>query len=48
MTPHKVCVVYGALPAETRRSQAQLFNTPGTGWVQAAGSGSGATAEDAT
>jgi len=26
VTPHKACVVYGALPPETRRAQAKLFN----------------------
>ena len=31
-TPYKACVVYGALPAETRQDQARLFNTPGTGF----------------
>lgn len=25
-TPHKACVIYGALPPETRRMQARLFN----------------------
>eukprot|EP00803_Ostreobium_quekettii_P007030 evm.model.scf_827.5 EVM.evm.TU.scf_827.5 scf_827:49902-60555(+) len=28
----KVCVVYGALPPETRRQQARLFNEPGNGF----------------
>lgn len=27
-TPHRVCVVYGALPPQMRRHQAQLFNNP--------------------
>ncbi len=27
-TSHRACVVYGALPPETRRSQARLFNDP--------------------
>lgn len=27
-TGHKACVVYGALPPEMRRLQAQLFNDP--------------------
>lgn len=31
-TPHRCCVVYGALPPETRSAQARLFNTEGTGW----------------
>lgn len=30
-TKHRACVVYGALPPETRRQQAKLFNEPG-GW----------------
>jgi hypothetical protein len=30
-TTHRTCVVYGALPPETRRMQAKLFNEPG-GW----------------
>lgn len=28
-TKHRCCVVYGALPPETRRQQAKLFNEPG-------------------
>lgn len=28
-TKHRACVVYGALPPETRRQQAKLFNEPG-------------------
>lgn len=28
-TRHRVCVVYGALPPETRRQQARLFNEQG-------------------
>lgn len=28
----KCCVVYGALPPETRRAQANLFNDPDSGW----------------
>lgn len=28
-TQHRTCVVYGALPPETRRQQAKLFNEPG-------------------
>ena len=31
-TDYNACVVYGALPAETRQEQARLFNTPGTGY----------------
>ena len=31
-TPHRCCVVYGALPPETRRQQAQLFNSAGSGY----------------
>ena len=27
-TKHRACVVYGALPPETRRQQAKLFNEP--------------------
>mmetsp|Transcript_29192 Transcript_29192/g.38387 ORF Transcript_29192/g.38387 Transcript_29192/m.38387 type:complete len:584 (+) Transcript_29192:508-2259(+) len=27
-TPHRCCVVYGALPSETRSQQAKLFNDP--------------------
>ncbi|KAG1677914.1 hypothetical protein FOA52_001332 [Chlamydomonas sp. UWO 241] len=32
LTPHKVCVVYGALPSDTRREQAHLFNDPSSGY----------------
>lgn len=32
-TDHKVCIVYGGLPPETRRRQAMLFNDPDSGWV---------------
>lgn len=28
LTPYKACVIYGALPPETRRQQARLFNDP--------------------
>ena len=28
----RVCVVYGALPPEMRRTQARLFNDPGSGY----------------
>jgi hypothetical protein len=28
----QVCIVYGALPPETRKHQAQLFNDPGSGY----------------
>ena len=28
-TKHRACVVYGALPPETRRQQAKLFNEQG-------------------
>ena len=28
----RVCVVYGALPPEMRRTQARLFNEPGNGY----------------
>lgn len=31
-TPYKACVVYGALPPETRRQQAKLFNDPNSGY----------------
>ena len=31
-TKHKCCVVYGALPPETRTQQAKLFNDPGSGY----------------
>lgn len=31
-TPYKACVVYGALPPETRRQQARLFNQPDSGY----------------
>ena len=31
-TPYKTCVVYGALPPETRRQQAKLFNDPESGY----------------
>lgn len=31
-TSHRACVVYGALPPETRRQQARLFNEQG-GWL---------------
>lgn len=31
-TPFKTCVVYGALPPETRRQQAKLFNDPKSGY----------------
>jgi len=31
-TKHKVCVVYGALPPETRATQARLFNDPSSGY----------------
>ena len=31
-TDLKACIVYGALPAETRKDQAKLFNTPGSGY----------------
>jgi ATP-dependent RNA helicase SUPV3L1/SUV3 len=27
-TPHRACIIYGALPPETRRHQARLFNDP--------------------
>lgn len=34
-TGHRCCVVYGALPPETRSGQAQLFNDPTSGgWMQ--------------
>lgn len=29
---HKCCVIYGALPPETRRQQAKLFNDPDSGY----------------
>jgi hypothetical protein len=28
---HRCCLIYGALPAETRREQARLFNDPNSG-----------------
>jgi ATP-dependent RNA helicase SUPV3L1/SUV3 len=28
---HRLCVVYGGLPAETRAAQARLFNDPDSG-----------------
>ncbi|MEW5304194.1 MAG: hypothetical protein WDW36_006823 [Sanguina aurantia] len=31
-TPHKVCVIYGQLPPETRRHQARLFNDADSGY----------------
>ena len=31
-TKHKCCVVYGALPPETRTQQAKLFNDPNSGY----------------
>lgn len=31
-TKHRCCVVYGALPPETRRQQAKLFNDPDSGY----------------
>ncbi|XP_002967973.2 DExH-box ATP-dependent RNA helicase DExH18, mitochondrial [Selaginella moellendorffii] len=31
-TKHKCCVVYGALPPETRTQQAKLFNDPSSGY----------------
>lgn len=31
-TPHKAAVVYGALPPETRRQQARLFNDPNSAY----------------
>jgi len=31
-TEHKVCVVYGALPPETRSQQARLFNDVNSGY----------------
>ena len=31
-TGHKCCVVYGALPPETRSTQARLFNDPDSGF----------------
>ena len=39
-TKHRACVVYGALPPETRRQQAKLFNEQGERlgqWVELAG-----------
>ena len=39
-TKHRACVVYGALPPETRRQQAKLFNEQGEHqgqWVELAG-----------
>lgn len=32
VTPHKCCVVYGALPPDTRTQQARLFNGENTGY----------------
>ena len=32
-TPHRCCVVYGALPPEVRRRQARLFNDPNNGYT---------------
>ena len=31
-TGHKCCVIYGALPPEMRRNQAELFNEPNNGY----------------
>ncbi|KAK9853646.1 hypothetical protein WJX84_009241 [Apatococcus fuscideae] len=31
-TDHKVCIIYGGLPPETRRTQARLFNDPDSGY----------------
>jgi ATP-dependent RNA helicase SUPV3L1/SUV3 len=31
-TKHKCCVVYGNLPPEARKQQAELFNTVGSGF----------------
>jgi ATP-dependent RNA helicase SUPV3L1/SUV3 len=31
-TDHKAAVIYGALPPETRRAQARLFNDPDSDW----------------
>jgi ATP-dependent RNA helicase SUPV3L1/SUV3 len=31
-TDHRVAVIYGALPPETRRQQAKLFNDPDSGY----------------
>lgn len=31
-TDHKCCVIYGALPPEMRRHQAELFNEPNNGY----------------
>ena len=36
---HRCCVVYGALPPDARQQQAQLFNTPRTGFNVLAASG---------
>jgi ATP-dependent RNA helicase SUPV3L1/SUV3 len=38
-TPHRACVVYGALPPDARRMQAQLFDTPRSGFGVLAASG---------
>lgn len=45
-TEHRVAVIYGALPPETRRAQAQLFNDPDSDWKVRCGS-SNCTGADA-
>ena len=40
-TQHRACVVYGALPPETRRQQARLFNDQGGQCLGGGGGGGG-------